>query len=162
MMQAQAYAQGVIGINSSVCCSKTGTAVGIATAFGAPIGGLLFALEELASSFSQALGWQTFFACMAAVLTLDTARSAQHALTSGQFFGVFDGDASTVFFEACTRSLLHWLVPPCAMPSFPQQSRGFNGGPLARNCKVQGINGGGQCWKDHIIDSGAFTYPWIF
>jgi hypothetical protein len=77
---------------------RTGTAVGIATAFGAPIGGLLFAFEELASSFSQALGWQIFFACMLAVLTLDTFKSAQHALKEGHF-GVFDGDASTVFFE---------------------------------------------------------------
>ena len=77
---------------------RAGTAVGIATAFGAPIGGLLFAFEELAHSFSQALGWQIFFACMAAVLALDTARSGQRALASGQF-GVFDGDASTVFFE---------------------------------------------------------------
>ena len=75
-----------------------GTAVGIATAFGAPIGGLLFAFEELASSFSQALGWQIFFACMLAVLTLDTCKSAQHALRRGHF-GLFDGDASTVFFE---------------------------------------------------------------
>ena len=75
-----------------------GTAVGIATAFGAPIGGLLFAFEELANSFSQALGWQIFFACMLAVLTLDTFKSAQHALRRGHF-GLFDGDASTVFFE---------------------------------------------------------------
>lgn len=72
--------------------------MGIATAFGAPIGGLLFAFEELANSFSQALGWQTFFACMLAVLTLDTFKSAQHALRRGHF-GLFDGDASTVFFE---------------------------------------------------------------
>lgn len=78
---------------------RAGTAVGIATAFGAPIGGLLFAFEELANSFSQALGWQIFFACMLAVLTLDTARSAQHAAVSLGHFGLFDGDASTVFFE---------------------------------------------------------------
>ena len=72
--------------------------MGIATAFGAPSGGLLFAFEELANSFSQALGWQTFFACTLAVLTLDTFKSAQHSLKEGHF-GVFDGDASTVFFE---------------------------------------------------------------
>ena len=60
--------------------------------------GLLFAFEELANSFSQALGWQIFFACMLAVLTLDTCKSAQHALRRGHF-GLFDGDASTVFFE---------------------------------------------------------------
>ena len=46
---------------------RAGTAVGIAVAFSAPIGGLLFAFEELANSFSQALGWQIFFACMIAV-----------------------------------------------------------------------------------------------
>ena len=74
--------------------------MGIATAFGAPIGGLLFAFEELANSFSQALGWQIFFACMLAVLTLDIFKSAQHALRRGHF-GLFDGDASTVFFEVC-------------------------------------------------------------
>ena len=80
--------------------------MGIATAFGAPIGGLLFAFEELASSFSQALGWQIFFACMLAVLTLDTFKSAQHALKQGHF-GLFDGDASTVFFEVCGRLMAH-------------------------------------------------------
>ena len=81
--------------------------MGIATAFGAPIGGLLFAFEELASSFSQALGWQIFFACMLAVLTLDTFKSAQHALKQGHF-GLFDGDASTVFFEVGGHRMAHW------------------------------------------------------
>ena len=75
-----------------------GTAVGVAAAFGAPIGGLLFAYEELASFFSQALGWQVFFACMLSVLTEDTLRSAQTAVTQGHF-GLFDGEASTIFFE---------------------------------------------------------------
>lgn len=70
-------------------------------AFSAPIGGLLFAFEELSSAFSQALGWQIFFACMIAVLALDTLRSAQHSLGRGHF-GLFDGDASTVFFEVQT------------------------------------------------------------
>ena len=76
-----------------------GTAVGIATAFGAPIGGLLFAMEELATNgFSQALGWQTFFACMVGVFTVDTFRSAQSAVAQGRF-GLFEGEAGTVLFE---------------------------------------------------------------
>ncbi|CAK0786046.1 hypothetical protein CVIRNUC_009259 [Coccomyxa viridis] len=112
-----------------------GTAVGIATAFGAPIGGLLFAFEELASSFSQALGWQIFFACMLAVLTLDTAKSAQHALRRGHF-GLFDGDASTVFFEA-RRATFPSAVPAPACASTPDE-----GGLLAlqavRGCLQHG------------------------
>ena len=73
--------------------------MGIATAFGAPIGGLLFAMEELATNgFSQALGWQTFFACMVGVFTVDTFRSAQSAVAQGRF-GLFEGEAGTVLFE---------------------------------------------------------------
>ena len=101
---------------------RAGTAVGIATAFGAPIGGLLFAFEELANSFSQALGWQIFFACMLAVLTLDTFKSAQHAARQGHF-GLFDGDASTVFFEVSIATDLSmqlwaaWLATErCSIP----------------------------------------------
>ena len=79
--------------------SFPGTAVGFATAFQAPIGGLMFAIEELATNtFSQVLGWQIFFACTVAVFTVTTFRSAQHALAEGQF-GLFDGEAGTVLFE---------------------------------------------------------------
>ena len=38
----------------------TGSAIGVAVAFNAPIGGLLFAFEEVASFFNTSLGWQTF------------------------------------------------------------------------------------------------------
>jgi chloride channel 7 len=54
--------------------------MGVAVAFSAPIGGLLFVLEEIASFWQQSLGWQIFFACMAAVLTTDTLRTAQAAV----------------------------------------------------------------------------------
>lgn len=83
-----------------------GAAVGVATAFSAPVGGLLFMLEEVASFWQQALGWQIFFACMLAVLTADTLRSGVSALRQGTF-GLFDKEASTVFFEVQTQLTNH-------------------------------------------------------
>lgn len=75
-----------------------GAAIGVAVAFNAPIGGLLFAFEEVASFFSTALGWQTFFGCMLGVLVLNLCRSVESSL-SGGIFGLFAGTASTVFYE---------------------------------------------------------------
>ncbi|KAI7836469.1 hypothetical protein COHA_009686 [Chlorella ohadii] len=89
-----------------------GAAMGVAVAFSAPIGGLLFVLEEIASFWQQSLGWQIFFACMMAVLTSDTMRSMQAAIGEGQF-GMFD----SVFFEVKTQLTTHVLmvVPAAAI-----------------------------------------------
>lgn len=46
-----------------------GVAAGVAAAFDAPLGGLLFAFEEVASFWHSHLGWQVFFCCVVAVLT---------------------------------------------------------------------------------------------
>ena len=81
----------------------------------------MFAIEELATSnFSQALGWQIFFACMVAVFTVTTFKSAQHALAEGQF-GLFDGEAGTVLFEVLSKnSSLH---APLIVSDMPEQSK---------------------------------------
>ena len=87
--------------------------MGVATAFNAPIGGLLFAFEEVASFWQQSLGWQVFFACMMATLTLNLAKSAVRAVQGEGTFGWFNQD---VTFEVALAFSSHILaVIPAAL-----------------------------------------------
>ncbi|XP_022108381.1 chloride channel protein C-like isoform X2 [Acanthaster planci] len=76
---------------------SAGAAAGVASAFGAPVGGLLFAMEEVSSFWSMKLSWQVFFCCMVSTFTTDLFNSAFHNFKYQGQFGLFKTKSYIIF-----------------------------------------------------------------
>ncbi|XP_028760784.1 putative chloride channel-like protein CLC-g [Neltuma alba] len=82
-----------------------GSAAGIAAAFRAPVGGVLFAFEEMASWWRSALLWRTFFSTAIVALVL---RALIDVCLSGKC-GLF-GKGGLIMFNAYSESISYHLV----------------------------------------------------
>ena len=76
---------------------SAGAAAGIASAFGAPVGGLLFAMEEVSSFWSMSLSWQVLFCSMTSTFTTDLFNSAFTGFSYTGDFGQFKTDKYILF-----------------------------------------------------------------
>ncbi len=79
----------------------------MASAFGAPVGGLLFSMEEVSSFWNQKLSWQIFFCAMVSTFTTDLFNSAFTGFVYQGQFGLFKPD-KYILFQVSTLCLSPW------------------------------------------------------
>ncbi|XP_026555388.1 chloride channel protein C-like [Pseudonaja textilis] len=75
-----------------------GAGAALASVFHAPVGGLLFTLEEVASFWDIKLAWQTFFCCLMAAFTSDLLSSSLYGFVYRGQFGFFKAEKRILFW----------------------------------------------------------------
>jgi len=79
-----------------------GCAMGVAAAFGAPIGGILFSLEEASTFWSKALTWRAFLGTVVAAMLAKLAKSGFTTFEVEGFIAFPDKEASFQLWELTT------------------------------------------------------------
>ncbi|NXJ75781.1 CLCB protein, partial [Trogon melanurus] len=86
-----------------------GAGAGIASVFRAPIGGLLFTLEEVSSFWDIRLAWQTFFCCLMATFTTDLLSSSLYGFVYRGHFGFFEAEKRIIFWNLLDINILAFV-----------------------------------------------------
>jgi H+/Cl- antiporter ClcA len=89
--------------------TTVGLASGVAAGFNSPIGGLLFAMEDLASFWTKSLTWLAFTCCVISVIVANLFNSAYTGFRQTATFGLL---ADFVSFRsiACQGQLTQIIV----------------------------------------------------
>ena len=94
--------------------TTAGVAAGVSAGFHAPIGGLLFAMEDLSSFWTKTLSWQTFFCCVIAGVASQVFNIAFAGFDFQGQFGAFNVQVGPPVFSAATDigggSVAEWLA----------------------------------------------------
>ncbi|KAG3119140.1 hypothetical protein PI124_g3835 [Phytophthora idaei] len=144
-----------------------GAAAGVASAFGAPIGGVLFVLEEGASFWNQTLTWRTLFCAMSATFTLAFFLSGMNDNLSWGTLGSHTGSFSFGPFTSSTYQI--WEVPLFILMGIGGGLQGafFNGfnTRLAR-IRSRWVRTRGVAWMEALllsvlISSLLFSTPFL-
>eukprot|EP00736_Rhodelphis_marinus_P011588 Rmarinus@m.25235 len=115
-----------------------GAAAGVTAAFGAPIAGLMFAIESSMGFWDSELTWRTFLACLVCSFTYGVLRndptepletegmiSAYDSADERSFYGAemalffvmgIFGGAAGVFFNTCNKKLARWRLRAVQTP----------------------------------------------
>lgn len=89
---------------------SAGAAAGVASAFGSPVGGLLFSMEEVSSFWTTTLSWQIFFCCMISTFTTDLFNSA---FAGFKFTGAFGQFKTTRYILFNVSMFFHYTIKHC-------------------------------------------------